>query len=66
VLSSIDPYLADLEPEQRTAVKIELAKSLFTQPAGEPGVVTDGAFDGNAKDFMQLLIQLANAFKPVK
>ncbi|PPU94275.1 hypothetical protein [Xanthomonas albilineans] len=66
VLSSIDPYLANLEPEQRTAVKIDLAKNLFTQPVGEPGAVTDGNFDGNAKDFMQLLIQLTNAFKSVK
>lgn len=66
VLSSIDPYLANLEPEQRTAVKIDLAKSLFAQPTSESGVIAEGAFDGNAKDFMQLLIQLANAFKSVK
>lgn len=66
VLSSIDPYLANLEPEQRTAVKIDLAKSLFTQPTSESGAITEGAFDGNAKDFMQLLIQLANAFKSAK
>jgi len=63
VLSSIDPYLADLEPEQRTTVKIELAKTLFHQPVGDTATAAEAAFDGNAKDFMELLIQLASAFK---
>jgi len=63
VLSSIDPYLADLEPEQRTTVKIELAKTLFHQPVGDTATTAEAAFDGNAKDFMELLIQLASAFK---
>lgn len=66
VLSSIDPYLADLEPAQRTDVKIELAKTLFSQPGNEAMPASEEAFDGNAKDFMQLLIQLANAFKSPK
>ncbi|MGA7437247.1 MAG: hypothetical protein WBW32_03855 [Luteibacter sp.] len=66
VLSSIDPYLADLEPAKRTDVKIELAKTLFTQTGSETIATTEEAFDGNAKDFMQLLIQLANAFKSAK
>lgn len=63
VLSSIDPYLADIPEDQRAGVKIELAKTLFHQPGSETAIVAEAAFDGNAKDFMELLIQLASAFK---
>ena len=56
-LSSIDPYLISLHPEQRSEVKIRLADKLFGAATIEPGKPEKQATTGTSLDILKVALE---------